>query len=104
MQERTGNHWLEHIELKMTIWSTHCNCNMVSHDLKFINHDTNSESSSNQTVLFITKSYRLFANQNFISKYFNKMKSIDVYLCTHHCQSLTLGRVNLPLKQKMDVA
>lgn len=43
MQERAGNHWLEYIELKMTIWSTHGDCNMVSHDLRYVNHNINSD-------------------------------------------------------------
>lgn len=33
MQQATGNHWLEYIKFKMTIWSTHCDSNMVSHNL-----------------------------------------------------------------------
>lgn len=43
MKKATGNHWLEYIELKMTIWSTHGDCNMVSHDLKYVKHDINLE-------------------------------------------------------------
>ena len=53
MQETTNNHWLEHIKLKMTIWSTHCNYNMVSNDLKYMNHDTNSEISSHHKIQIV---------------------------------------------------
>jgi hypothetical protein len=42
LQETTGNHWFEYIELKMTIWSTYGDCNIVSHDLKHM--DSNSQS------------------------------------------------------------
>ena len=50
MQETTCNHWLEHIKLKMTIWSTHCDRNMVSHDLQYVNCNNNSEIDSHQKI------------------------------------------------------
>ena len=50
------------------IGSTQCDCNMVSHDLKFVNHDTNSEITSHKNCLLISTS--LFITL----KYFNKIK------------------------------